>query len=50
MGIIGVAIIFAPAAGPTYAGYMLDHYTWRSLFTVIIPFAALIPVESKWKH
>lgn len=42
MGIIGVAIIFAPAVGPTYAGYMLDHYTWRSLFTVIIPFAALV--------
>ncbi|MDN3955583.1 DHA2 family efflux MFS transporter permease subunit [Sporolactobacillus laevolacticus] len=42
MGLIGVAIIFAPAIGPTYAGYMLDHFVWRSLFYVIIPFAALV--------
>ncbi|CAH1194585.1 Multidrug export protein EmrB [Paenibacillus auburnensis] len=42
MGLIGVAIIFAPAIGPTYAGYMLDHYVWRSLFYVIIPFTILV--------
>ncbi|MFD1776435.1 DHA2 family efflux MFS transporter permease subunit [Paenibacillus rhizophilus] len=42
MGLIGVAIIFAPAIGPTYAGYMLDHFAWRSMFYVIIPFAALV--------
>lgn len=42
MGLIGVAIIFAPAIGPAYAGYMLDHYVWRSLFYVIIPLAALV--------
>ncbi|KWX77077.1 DHA2 family efflux MFS transporter permease subunit [Paenibacillus jilunlii] len=44
MGMIGFAIIFAPAIGPTYAGYILDHYSWRSLFYVIIPFAALVVV------
>lgn len=42
MGLIGVAIIFAPAIGPAYAGYMLDHFIWRSLFYFIIPFAALV--------
>lgn len=42
MGLIGVAIIFAPAIGPAYAGYMLDHYVWRSVFYVIIPLAALV--------
>ncbi|KAI7253586.1 hypothetical protein KC345_g11356 [Hortaea werneckii] len=42
MGLIGVAIIFAPAIGPAYAGYMLDHFVWRSLFYVIIPFAVLV--------
>lgn len=42
MGLIGVAIIFAPAIGPAYAGYMLDHYEWRSLFYVIIPFAIIV--------
>jgi EmrB/QacA subfamily drug resistance transporter len=42
MGLIGVSIIFAPAIGPAYAGYMLDHFVWRSLFYAIIPFAALV--------
>ncbi|KNZ40721.1 DHA2 family efflux MFS transporter permease subunit [Acetobacterium bakii] len=42
MGLIGVAIILAPAIGPTYAGYMLDHFNWRALFYGIIPFAALV--------
>ncbi|MNO50077.1 Multidrug export protein EmrB [compost metagenome] len=44
MGMIGFAIIFAPAIGPTYAGYMLDHYSWRSLFYVIVPLALLVVV------
>jgi EmrB/QacA subfamily drug resistance transporter len=42
MGIIGVAIIIAPAIGPVYAGYMLDHFIWRSMFYAIIPFAVLV--------
>lgn len=42
MGLIGVAIILAPAIGPAYAGYMLDHFIWRSLFYGIIPFAVLV--------
>lgn len=42
MGLIGVAIIIAPAIGPAYAGYMLDNFNWRSLFYGIIPFAVLV--------
>ena len=42
MGLIGVAIILAPAIGPAYAGYMLVHFVWRSLFYGIIPFAVLV--------
>lgn len=42
MGLIGVAIILAPAIGPAYTGYMLDHFIWRSLFYGIIPFAVLV--------
>lgn len=29
MGLIGVAIILAPAIGPAYAGYILDHFNWH---------------------
>jgi EmrB/QacA subfamily drug resistance transporter len=42
MGLIGVAVILAPAIGPTYAGYLLDHYIWRTLFYGIIPFAVIV--------
>ena len=31
MGMVGLAIIFAPAIGPAIAGYILEHYSWRTL-------------------
>ncbi|WP_077613981.1 DHA2 family efflux MFS transporter permease subunit [Caenibacillus caldisaponilyticus] len=41
MGIIGLAMIFAPAVGPTLSGYIVEHYTWRVLFYIVFPFALL---------
>lgn len=41
MGLIGVAIIFAPAVGPTLSGFVVEHYTWRMLFHIILPIAVL---------
>ncbi|SFS89153.1 DHA2 family efflux MFS transporter permease subunit [Marininema halotolerans] len=32
MGILGVGMIFAPAVGPTLAGWVLEKYTWRLMF------------------
>lgn len=37
MGTVGLAIIFAPAIGPTLAGYVLEHYSWETMFYGIIP-------------
>lgn len=37
MGTMGIAIIFAPAIGPTLSGWIVEHYTWRLLFTLVIP-------------
>lgn len=37
MGLMGVAMIFAPAIGPTLSGYIVEHFTWRLLFWVILP-------------
>lgn len=41
MGLIGVAIIFAPAIGPTLSGFVVEHYTWRMLFYIVFPIAAI---------
>ena len=42
MGMVGLAIIFAPAIGPTIAGYVLEHYSWRTLFYGMIPFVVIV--------
>ncbi|MCL6636764.1 MAG: DHA2 family efflux MFS transporter permease subunit [Alicyclobacillus sp.] len=39
MGVIGVAMFFAPAVGPTLSGWMIEHWSWRLLFYVVIPIA-----------
>ncbi|MDO3409151.1 DHA2 family efflux MFS transporter permease subunit [Saccharibacillus sp. CPCC 101409] len=41
MGLIGVAMIFAPAIGPTLSGWMVEHYDWHSLFYLILPFGII---------
>ncbi|MFC4618701.1 DHA2 family efflux MFS transporter permease subunit [Camelliibacillus cellulosilyticus] len=39
MGLIGVAMVFAPAVGPTLSGWIVEHYSWRLLFYIILPIA-----------
>ncbi|MGV3488205.1 MAG: DHA2 family efflux MFS transporter permease subunit [Tuberibacillus sp.] len=41
MGIFGVAINFAPAIGPTLSGWVVENYSWRVLFFIILPFAII---------
>lgn len=41
MGTIGIAMILAPAIGPTLSGYMVEHYDWRTLFWIILPIAII---------
>lgn len=38
MGIVGIAIGVAPAIGPTLAGIIVDNWSWRDLFGIVIPF------------
>lgn len=42
MGMFGVVIAFGPAIGPTVAGLVIDHYSWRDLFLAIALFAAVV--------
>lgn len=37
MGMMGIAMVFAPAVGPTFAGYMVEHFSWRLLFFIMVP-------------
>lgn len=41
MGIIGLAMIFAPAIGPTLSGWIVENYSWRLLFYIVLPIAIL---------
>ncbi|MBM7564012.1 EmrB/QacA subfamily drug resistance transporter [Paenibacillus sacheonensis] len=42
MGMVGFAIIFAPAIGPAIAGYVMEHYSWRTMFYAMIPLAVIV--------
>ncbi|TXK86091.1 DHA2 family efflux MFS transporter permease subunit [Paenibacillus sp. N3.4] len=37
MGTMGIAMIFAPAIGPTLSGWLVQTYTWRLLFYIVLP-------------
>lgn len=37
MGMAGIVIAFGPAIGPTLSGWLLEYYSWRSLFYVVLP-------------
>ncbi|CAM3403168.1 DHA2 family efflux MFS transporter permease subunit [Paenibacillus lupini] len=44
MGLVGTAIIFAPAIGPTLAGWVLENYKWEMMFYGMIPLAVIVIV------
>lgn len=41
MGTIGIAMFFAPAVGPTLSGWIIQNYSWRVLFYIVIPVAII---------
>ncbi|MDO4535249.1 MAG: MDR family MFS transporter [Clostridium perfringens] len=41
MGILGIVISFAPAIGPTLAGWIVVHFAWRDIFFMSFPIAIL---------
>jgi len=41
MGIFGMAIIVAPAIGPTLGGYLVEYVDWRWIFTINLPVGVL---------
>ncbi|MEK5475763.1 DHA2 family efflux MFS transporter permease subunit [Paenibacillus sp. FSL R5-0407] len=41
MGTMGIAMIFAPAVGPTLSGWIIEHHPWNMLFWIVLPFSVL---------
>ncbi|WP_051912499.1 MDR family MFS transporter [Carnobacterium funditum] len=41
MGLIGLAMNFAPAIGPTFSGWVVQNYEWNRIFYFVLPFAVL---------
>ena len=46
MGINGLVIGLAPAIGPTLSGWVIDNFSWRWLFGMIVPIAAIVIIAS----
>lgn len=46
MGTVGLAVIFAPAIGPTLAGYIMEHYSWKAMFYGMIPLTVVIIISA----
>lgn len=42
MGIFGLAIMFAPAIGPTLSGWVIQEYSWRVMFYAMVPLGMII--------
>jgi len=41
MGLFGIALIVAPAMGPTLGGYLVEYVDWRWIFTINLPIGVL---------
>ncbi|HEX7063989.1 MAG TPA: DHA2 family efflux MFS transporter permease subunit [Bacillales bacterium] len=41
MGTLGIVLMFAPAIGPTLSGWIVQNYSWRVLFYIVLPIAII---------
>ncbi len=44
LGMFGLVMFTAPAIGPTLSGYVVEHYSWRTLFEIVLPISLLVLV------
>jgi MFS transporter, DHA2 family, multidrug resistance protein len=44
IGIFGFGVVLAPAIGPVVGGVLVEHFGWRSIFFVVVPFC-LVALE-----
>ncbi|MBO0851267.1 MAG: DHA2 family efflux MFS transporter permease subunit, partial [Pseudonocardia sp.] len=48
MGIFGLGVVFAPAAGPVLGGYLVQYVDWRLVFLINVPIGALGALAAQW--
>ncbi|PIC89269.1 MFS transporter [Sporosarcina sp. P21c] len=41
LGMFGLVMFTAPAIGPTLSGWVVEHYSWRTLFEIVLPISLL---------
>ncbi|MBI4189175.1 MAG: DHA2 family efflux MFS transporter permease subunit [Betaproteobacteria bacterium] len=41
MGFFGLSVILGPALGPTLGGVLIDHFNWRYVFYIGVPFSVV---------
>jgi EmrB/QacA subfamily drug resistance transporter len=46
MGIFGLAMMFAPAVGPTLSGWVVQNYDWHLLFTGMVPLSLIVLIAA----
>jgi len=57
IGLFGFGVVLAPAIGPVVGGVLVEHFGWRSIFFVVVPFCVValemarryLPVVSTFK-
>lgn len=49
MGFFGLIMFFAPAIGPTLSGWIVQTFSWRMLFGMILPFSIIILILAIFK-
>lgn len=48
LGIAGIIINLGPAVGPTLSGVILEFYSWRMLFIILIPITILTIIATQF--
>lgn len=49
MGFVSVVIAVAPAVGPTFSGFVLEHLGWRWIFMLVIPLVLIALAFGMWQ-
>lgn len=42
MGLFGFGVVLAPALGPSVGGVLVEHFGWRSIFFIMVPFCLVV--------
>ncbi len=47
LGLIGIAVSLGLMSGPTLGGFLIEFYSWRSLFLITVPFGIIFALLGK---